>query len=117
MAFGFRKRTAAEPTAQSVTEPTTTTESAETENKAVENSEVARTTSISEGVIEHSVDQLHKFKKLHQWDLNLPIEKLDVVDHALDVGDLEKKVDIEHNLLEENSPYPDVAAAVRNYDE
>jgi hypothetical protein len=35
----------------------------------------------------------------------------------LKVNDLEKKVAVETTLLEENSPYPEVRAAVRNYDE
>jgi hypothetical protein len=47
----------------------------------------------------------------------LPIEKLDAVDNAVGSEDIEKKVGVEHALLEENSPYPEVVAAVRNYDE
>jgi hypothetical protein len=39
------------------------------------------------------------------------------VSEALQADDLEKKVAVEVTLLEEDSPYPEVRAAVRNYDE
>lgn len=61
--------------------------------------------------------ELEAFKHEHAWDPNLPADQLAAVDEALKVGDLEKKVAIETTLLEENSPYPEVRAAVRNYDE
>lgn len=66
--------------------------------------------------VEDSIQNLKKFKKLHRWDPNLPIEEMDTVTAVLDSGDVEKEVAIEQALLEENSPYPEVAAAVRNYD-
>jgi OPT family oligopeptide transporter len=47
----------------------------------------------------------------------LPQHELDTVNAALDSGDVEKEVAVEHALLEEDSPYPEVRAAVRNYDE
>jgi hypothetical protein len=40
-----------------------------------------------------------------------------VVSEALRGDDLEKKVAVEVNMLEEDSPYPEVRAAVRNYDD
>ena len=49
--------------------------------------------------------------------MHLPQEELDSVNNAIDSEDLEKKVAVEQALLEENSPYPEVRAAVRNYDE
>ena len=47
----------------------------------------------------------------------MPLNELDTVNAALDSGDVEKEVAVEHALLEEDSPYPEVRAAVRNYDE
>jgi hypothetical protein len=67
--------------------------------------------------VENSVDQLKKFKKLHKWDPNLPIEQYIGVNAVLEAGDVEKEVAVEQALLEENSPYPEVVSAVRNYDE
>jgi hypothetical protein len=117
MVLGFRKK----PTGEEVVEPVEAqaTPAAE-EGKEVDTTGVAQTSGIDivdEEIVEESLDQLRKFQKLHQWDLNLPISKLNAVDTALESDDLEKKVHVEHTLLEENSPYPEVAAAVRNYDE
>ncbi|EHL01882.1 putative Sexual differentiation process protein isp4 [Glarea lozoyensis 74030] len=60
---------------------------------------------------------LKAFQIEHKWDPNLPQESIAVVSEALRADDLEKKVAVEVNLLEEDSPYPEVRAAVRNYDD
>lgn len=49
--------------------------------------------------------------------MHLPQEDLDKVNISLESGDVEKEVAVEQALLEDNSPYPEVRAAVRNYDE
>lgn len=118
MVLGFRKK-ATDGTAIEAVEPETTTNTA-VDDKALDSTGVAHTSGVNidnDEIVEESVDQLKKFQKVHQWDLNLPLEKLFAVDAALDSEDIEKKVHVEHGLLEENSPYPEVAAAVRNYDE
>ena len=66
---------------------------------------------------EDAVAQLRKFKKLHRWDLHLPQDQLESVAAVVEGGDIEKKIAVEQSLLEEDSPYPEVRAAVRNYDE
>ncbi|PSS14862.1 hypothetical protein M430DRAFT_67507 [Amorphotheca resinae ATCC 22711] len=100
MVLGFRKKAAAEP----IEAPALPT-SVEDSKKQAETTGVAQTTG------------LKKFQKAHRWDLNLPVQKLAAVDTAVVSDDLEKKLNVEHTLLEENSPYPEVAATVRNYDE
>ncbi|KAG9228185.1 putative sexual differentiation process protein isp4 [Amylocarpus encephaloides] len=60
---------------------------------------------------------LRAFQVEHKWDPNLPEETIQTVADALNVDDVEKKVAVEVHLLEEDSPYPEVRAAVRNYDE
>ena len=60
--------------------------------------------------------ELAAFKVAHKWDPNLPQETVDKVDEALH-GDVEKKAAIENAVIEEDSPYAEVRAAVRNYDE
>ena len=55
---------------------------------------------------------LRKFRKLHQWDPFLEVEKLDVVDEVIETGDVEKEAAIEESLIEEDSPYPEVRASV-----
>ncbi|KHN98781.1 small oligopeptide transporter, OPT family [Metarhizium album ARSEF 1941] len=59
---------------------------------------------------------LAAFEKAHKLDPNLPIDELNDVDAALATGNAEKGLEIEHALMEDNSPYPEVRAVVRNYD-
>lgn len=61
--------------------------------------------------------ELKTFQIEHKWDPNLPAADRLAVDEALVVDDIEKKAAVEVHLLEEDSPYPEVRAAVRNYDE
>jgi hypothetical protein len=117
MVLGLRKRQA-EPIADPV-EAAHGSPAVVDDEKRVDTG-VAQSSGINlddDAIVEDSVDQLKKFQKLHQWDLNLPMHKLNAVDAALDSEDVEKKVNVEHSLLEENSPYPEVVSAVRNYDE
>jgi len=111
MVFGMRKR-GAEP---AVTEP------AGSPNPAQDAIEAAA--GQSRGVdadgfnVEAGVDQLRKFKAAHQWDYNLDVDQIEGMNNAVDSGDVEKEANFEHILLEEDSPYFEVRAAVRNYDE
>ena len=59
---------------------------------------------------------LKTFKKLHQWDYNLDSSKREAIENAVKSHDVEAEIQIDHEL-EENSPYPEVASAVRNTDE
>lgn len=66
----------------------------------------------------HAEKDLRAFEVAHQWDVNLPQENLDAVHNALQTHDPEKEIAVEHNIIEaDDSPYPEVRAAVRNYDE
>lgn len=107
MVFGFNKK-AHEAGVVEVTDTNISNE---------DNLEASHAIQASGIEVQESVQNLKKFKKLHKWDPNLPIEQYDNVTAVLDTGDIEKEVAIEQALLEENSPYPEVAAAVRNYDE
>lgn len=49
--------------------------------------------------------------------MNLPQDEYDTVNAVIASGDVEKEVAVEQALLEENSPYPEVRASVRPYDE
>ena len=59
---------------------------------------------------------LQTFKKLHQWDFNLESSKREAIENAVKAHDIEAEIQIDQEL-EENSPYPEVASAVRNIDE
>lgn len=59
-------------------------------------------------------DELDRFEKSHQFDQNIPKEKLDEMRDALRTGDVE--IIQEDVDLIESSPYEEVRAAVRETD-
>lgn len=63
-----------------------------------------------------AVDHLKILKQQHGWDPNLSTDIYDEIDDALNTSDPNARVGIADELLE-NSPYPEVRAAVANYDE
>lgn len=62
------------------------------------------------------LQHLQQFEKMHKLDPNMPLDELSDVDAAIATGNAEKGLEIEHALMEDNSPYPEVRAVVRNYD-
>lgn len=64
--------------------------------------------------IENPDAELRSFKKQHQWDPFLEVSKLEDIDAALDSGNIEKEAAIDQSLIQENSPYAEVRAAVRS---
>jgi OPT family small oligopeptide transporter len=63
-----------------------------------------------------TISDLQELKAEHEFDLNLPSEIEKELDDALATGDVEIKGHVVEDLLED-SPYPEVRAAVLNYDE
>lgn len=63
-----------------------------------------------------AIQHLDNLKKQHQWDPNLPDDVLDEVDNVLHTDDAKAQVLVADELLD-NSPYPEVRAAVSNIDE
>lgn len=61
-------------------------------------------------------EDIPKIAKSHQYDPNLPQEKLDAIHEAAKTGDPEKIHEIEVDFIE-NSPYEEVRAAVRVTDD
>ncbi|CAK7563528.1 MAG: hypothetical protein SEPTF4163_001397 [Sporothrix epigloea] len=59
---------------------------------------------------------LKHFERMHHFDPNLPIDELNEVDNAIETGNVEKGLAVEQTIMEDNSPYPEVRASVRNYD-
>lgn len=57
---------------------------------------------------------LKKFRKLHQFDPFLDLDKLDRVDDVLAAGDPEKEATVEEQLVIDDSPYPEVRSSVGN---
>ncbi len=57
--------------------------------------------------------ELKAFRDQHRYDPFLDEDKLRAVDSALDSGNAEKLRDLDNNLIQDDSPYPEVRAAVR----
>lgn len=57
--------------------------------------------------------QLKALKKKHRWDPNLPAETLAGIDDATQAHDIKQELNLV-DAFSENSPYPQVRAAVRN---
>ncbi|KAL1845099.1 hypothetical protein VTK73DRAFT_1128 [Phialemonium thermophilum] len=62
-----------------------------------------------------AAEELKSIKRAHQWDPNLPAEKVEMIDKALQDGQTEEIIAVDE-LFTENSPYEEVRAAVRNTD-
>ncbi|KAJ5957236.1 hypothetical protein N7501_011515 [Penicillium viridicatum] len=65
--------------------------------------------------VSDTIQELHKVQLSHQWDPNLPQEKIDAINEAVKTGDQEKAAELEKTLAQE-SQYESVRAAVRNTD-
>lgn len=121
MVMGFRKR-GPEPTVteEAIASGTATgpAEAYDEKHGSMDGPNIATIASGSDTQeVRAGVDQLKKFAKAHQWDYNLDYDAIEAVNKVVDSGDTEKEANFEHTLLEEDSPYFEVRAAVRNYDE
>ncbi|KAJ5182174.1 hypothetical protein N7449_012321 [Penicillium cf. viridicatum] len=65
--------------------------------------------------VSDTIQGLQKVQLSHQWDPNLPQEKIDAINEAVKTGDQEKAAELEKTLAQE-SQYESVRAAVRNTD-
>lgn len=65
---------------------------------------------------DEALKQLRNLKAHHHWDPNLPDDVVEELDEALHTENKKTQVEIAHDLLD-NSPYPEVRAAVPNVDE
>jgi hypothetical protein len=64
-----------------------------------------------------TIQELPKLKSLHQWDPNLPQEKLDEINEAINIDDQEKAPELDKSFAQDSHPpYKSVRAAVRNTD-
>ncbi|CAI7591374.1 unnamed protein product [Penicillium pancosmium] len=68
-----------------------------------------------EKIATNNIKELQKFELSHQWDPNLPQEKLDAIKEAVESGDHEKAVELDKSIAQD-SQYESVRAAVRNTD-
>lgn len=86
----------------------------ETASKPVET--VTQTVPDDEKAPEEVATHLEHLKAQHHWDPNLPDEVYEEIDDALHTSDKDTQRVVAHELLD-NSAYPEVRAAVNNFDE
>jgi OPT oligopeptide transporter protein len=63
-----------------------------------------------------NTEEVGFLEKEHQWDPNLPLEKLEELKKASKAGNVEAIQEIQRDFID-NSPYEEVRAAVRNTDD
>ncbi|KAJ5111026.1 hypothetical protein N7532_001561 [Penicillium argentinense] len=66
-------------------------------------------------IARNDIQELHNIELSHQWDPNLPQEKLDAIKEAVHSGDHEKAAELDKSFAQD-SQYESVRAAVRNTD-
>ncbi|CEJ91212.1 Putative Oligopeptide transporter OPT-like protein [[Torrubiella] hemipterigena] len=62
--------------------------------------------------IKQTDSELRNFRKQHRWDPFLDVDKLDKLDSAIASGDVEKEDALDHALIQDDSPYPEVRSSV-----
>lgn len=75
-------------------------------------SESTSTGAAPPGVVGNADSELKNFRKQHRWDPFLEVEKLNTIDNAIASGDPEKEAAIDGAIIQEDSPYAEVRAAV-----
>lgn len=105
MGFNIRR-----PFHRSTTSEVTSVEGSEPSNEDTKNSnELPGKSTTGDAKVSGAevVTELTEFKKLHQWDPNLPEGIQTEVDNALRTGDLEEELALDHELNQEDSIYPE----------
>lgn len=86
---------------------------------AIHDTTTARTTALDERAPAYTVEEAERditnFRKVHAWDPNIGNEKLDAMGNAVKLHDTEAELTLEEEITE-NSPYPEVVAAVQPFD-
>ncbi|KAJ6086487.1 hypothetical protein N7467_005401 [Penicillium canescens] len=71
---------------------------------------------VDEAAPDEALKQLRNLKNHHHWDPNMPEDVVDELDEALNTTDEKTRISVAQELID-NSPYPEVRAAVPNIDE
>ena len=123
MVFGFGKKSAPQADAMMEPEATTTHTTIGDEKQEIQADMEAKSSSSGNDVSKvnnltevEASREVQFLRKLHRWDPNLPEDTRLGLDRALADHSLEEEQAI-INLMENDSPYAEVRAAVRNYDE
>lgn len=108
--FGFQRSNTAQINSAIVSSPRSSSNSGDSTEKNRGITSAHQTT--DEAALE-AQRKLKALERKHRWDPNLPADTLEGLDDATHAHDLRHEVSLV-GAFEENSPYPEVRAAVRN---
>ena len=110
--FNFRRSDKVDSTADG--EPITSVDSGSSSGGVTEkNKGVASGVQVTAEAELEANRKIEGLERQHQWDPNLPQDTLEDLDEANHTNDLRRELNLVHEF-EDNSPYPEVRAAVRN---
>lgn len=101
-------------TAHALSPTATSPDSLSNSEKSTGNEKASATgRQIPEAVTLEAQKKLKDLERKHRWDPNLPSDTLEELDEATHAHDFQHDINLV-GAFEENSPYPEVRAAVRN---
>lgn len=108
--FGFRRSNTARANVAIVTSSDSNSNSGDSTEK---NGGVSTAHQITEETALEAQTKVKALERKHRWDPNLPADTLEDLDETAHTHNLQHEVSLV-GAFEENSPYPEVRAAVRN---
>lgn len=108
--FGFQRSNTAQANIPTVSAPDSDSNLGDSTEK---NRALTSAHQIKDATALEAQEKLKALERKHRWDPNLPADTLEDLDEATHTHDLQHEVSLV-GAFEENSPYPEVRAAVRN---
>lgn len=108
--LGFRRSDAAQANNSNLTSSDTPSNSGESIEK---DKTITSGHQVTEETALEAQKKLDELQRKHRWDPNLPSDILEDLDKAAHAHDVQQDVNLV-GAFEDNSPYPEVRAAVRN---
>lgn len=108
--FGFQRSNTAQANIPTVTSPDSNSNSGDSTEK---HGGITSAHQIADETALEAQKKLKELERKHRWDPNLPADTLEDLDEATHTHNLQHEVSLV-GAFEENSPYPEVRAAVRN---
>lgn len=108
--FGFQRSNTAQANTSTVSAPDSDSNLGDSTEK---NRGLTSAHQITDATALEAQEKLKSLERKHRWDPNLPADTLEDLDEATHAHDLQHEVSLV-GAFEENSPYPEVRAAVRN---
>lgn len=108
--FGFHRSNSVQANVTTLASPDSNSNSGDSTEK---NRGVTSAHQITDETALEAQKKLKALERKHRWDPNLPADTLEDIDETTHTHNLQHEVSLV-SAFEENSPYPEVRAAVRN---